>query len=175
MIRVEATITPVPTGYGNDWQKVITFKPTTDEDLSATNPVSLARVPDHCFFNITELHYHDSHSPPMESLDEAMSYLSRVRKDIEIVIGKPSEDKWDEDEIKEAIKDMDQEVTVLAYSGGTKTHESVIGKVKTGFDLPLPGGNPECESDSEDKFEEDEPDDDSENGHDNPISPVYND
>ena len=51
------------------------------EGYVPSTSVSLARNPDHCFFNLENLAEHDSHMPSFSSYEEAAKYRRRVLVD----------------------------------------------------------------------------------------------
>ena len=44
--------------------------------------VTLARIPDHCFFALGDFRSHDNHTPRMHSTAEASKYMARIEADI---------------------------------------------------------------------------------------------
>jgi|SRR3990167_7844344 len=56
----------------------------TNLDLSNAAPISLARVPDHCFFSVEHLADHDYHTPTFLSRSDVLGYIRRIMKDITV-------------------------------------------------------------------------------------------
>ena len=50
--------------------------------------VSLARVPDHCFFPVTNFQAHNSHMPLLHSTEEKDAFIERIQADTSDAIGK---------------------------------------------------------------------------------------
>lgn len=84
MIRVYTRVADLGGG-----QKVVLFHGVTNEDLEGWPPVSLSRIPDHCFFGIGSLHLHDNHSPPWDLYqgEDMEKYRQRVLDGIKAIVG----------------------------------------------------------------------------------------
>jgi len=54
------------------------FCPITIEDIPT---VSLARIPDHCFFPVTNFQAHNSHMPLLHSTEEKDAFIERIQAD----------------------------------------------------------------------------------------------
>lgn len=62
-------------------QIVVLFMAMTDQE--GLPEVSLARVPDHCYYPIDKLQEHNHHAPGFDSEEAANEYEQRVLTDIE--------------------------------------------------------------------------------------------
>lgn len=57
-----------------------------DIDVEKLPSISLARVPDHCFYRVDKLQEHNFHAPPYNSKEEVNEYIKRVVKDISVAL-----------------------------------------------------------------------------------------
>lgn len=71
---------------GGSSYRHVAFECTSSDGTFPEGKVSLARRPDHCYFELSNLPAHNGHRPGFSSTKELKAYVDRVTADVQALV-----------------------------------------------------------------------------------------